>query len=133
MANKSFDHSLLIYFSTYQTFVTNLHLLRVELRCKLQEKLHRVTGPLVREEKINTTSKSQPQSLHKYLSSASLRCLSARPRTRAAEPNFSSSLAFSCSLFNLANNAWRSRSLKNWLFAPSSFAINASFSSSNLV
>ena len=31
---------------TYQTFVTNLHLLRVELRCKLQEKLHRVTGPL---------------------------------------------------------------------------------------
>ena len=34
-------------FLTYQTFVTNLHLLRVELRCKLQEKLHRVTGPLV--------------------------------------------------------------------------------------
>ena len=33
-------------FLTYQTFVTNfLHLLRVELRCKLQEKLHRVTGP----------------------------------------------------------------------------------------
>ena len=31
-------------FLTYQTFVTNLHL--VELRCKLQEKLHRVTGPL---------------------------------------------------------------------------------------
>ena len=31
-------------FLTYQTFVTNLHLLRVELRCKLQEKLHRVTG-----------------------------------------------------------------------------------------
>ena len=29
---------------TDQTFVTNLHLLRVELRCKLQEKLHRVTG-----------------------------------------------------------------------------------------
>ena len=29
-------------FLTYQTFVTNLHLLRVELRCKLQEKLHRV-------------------------------------------------------------------------------------------
>ena len=34
-------------FLTCQTFVTNLHLLRVELRCKLQEKLHRVTGPLV--------------------------------------------------------------------------------------
>ena len=31
---------------TYQTFVTNLHLLRVELRCKLPGKLHRVTGPL---------------------------------------------------------------------------------------
>ena len=29
----------------FLTFVTNLHLLRVELRCKLQEKLHRVTGP----------------------------------------------------------------------------------------
>ena len=35
-------------FLTFQTFVTNLHRLRVELRCKLQEKLHRVTGPLVR-------------------------------------------------------------------------------------
>ena len=32
-------------FLTYQTFVTNLHLLKVELRCKLQEKMHRVTGP----------------------------------------------------------------------------------------
>ena len=32
-------------FLTYQTFVTNLHQIRVELRCKLQEKLHRVTGP----------------------------------------------------------------------------------------
>lgn len=34
-------------FFTYQTFVTNLHVLTVELRCKLQEKLHRVTGPLI--------------------------------------------------------------------------------------
>ena len=34
-------------FLTYQTFVTNLHLLGVELRCKLQEKLQRVTGRLV--------------------------------------------------------------------------------------
>ena len=34
-------------FLTYQTFVTNLHFLRVELRCKLQEKLHDVTGPLI--------------------------------------------------------------------------------------
>ena len=33
-------------FLTYQTFVTNLHLLRVQLRCKLQEKLHHVTRPL---------------------------------------------------------------------------------------
>ena len=33
---------------TYETFVTNLHLLRVELRCKLQEKLHCVTGPEVK-------------------------------------------------------------------------------------
>ena len=33
-------------FLTYQTFVTNLHLLRAELRCKLAEKLQRVTGPL---------------------------------------------------------------------------------------
>ena len=33
-------------FSAYQAFFTNLHLLKVELRCKLQEKLHRVTGPL---------------------------------------------------------------------------------------
>ena len=32
-------------FLTYQTFVTNLHLLRVELHCKLQEKLHSVTEP----------------------------------------------------------------------------------------
>ena len=31
---------------TYQTFVTNLLLLGVELRCKLQENLYRVTGPL---------------------------------------------------------------------------------------
>ena len=35
-------------FLTYQTFITNLHLLRVELHCKLQEKLHLVTGPEVR-------------------------------------------------------------------------------------
>ena len=33
-------------FLTYQTFVTNLHLLGVELHCKLQGKLPRVTGPL---------------------------------------------------------------------------------------
>ena len=38
-------------FLTYQTFVTNLHLLRVELRCKLPRKLHRVTGPLMRYKK----------------------------------------------------------------------------------
>ena len=37
-------------FLTYQTFVTNLHLLRVELRCKLPGKLHRMTGLKVRNE-----------------------------------------------------------------------------------
>ena len=42
LASTSFHHNLLIYFLTCQTFATNLHLLRVELRCKLQEKLHRV-------------------------------------------------------------------------------------------
>ena len=34
-------------FFTDETFVTNLHPLKVELRCMLQEKLHRVTGPLL--------------------------------------------------------------------------------------
>ena len=46
-----FPSQFAIIFLTYQTytqtFVTNLHLLRVELRCKLQEKLHRVTGPYI--------------------------------------------------------------------------------------
>ena len=42
-----FPSQLANKFLTYQTFVTNLHPLRVELRCKLQEKLHRVTGPLL--------------------------------------------------------------------------------------
>ena len=32
---------------TYPTFVTDLNVLRVELRCKLQEKLPRVTMPSV--------------------------------------------------------------------------------------
>ena len=31
---------------TYQTFVSKLHLLSVELRCKLPGELHGVTGPL---------------------------------------------------------------------------------------
>ena len=42
-------------FLTYQTFVTNLHLLRVELRCKLPGKLHRVTGPLAHHVFFNHT------------------------------------------------------------------------------
>ena len=42
-------------FLTYQTFVTNLHLLRVELRCKLPGKLHRVTGPLAHHAVLNHT------------------------------------------------------------------------------
>ena len=41
-------------FLTYQTFVTNLHLLR-ELRCKLPGKLHRVTGPLAHDVVLNHT------------------------------------------------------------------------------
>ena len=45
LENSCFHHSLLVCFLTYQTFVTNLHLVRVELRCMLKEKLHRVTGP----------------------------------------------------------------------------------------
>ena len=40
---------------TYQTFVTNLYLLRVELSCKLPGKLHRVTGPLVHDVVLNHT------------------------------------------------------------------------------
>ena len=39
-------------FLTYQTFVTNLLLLRVELRCKLPGKLHRVTGPLAHHDHV---------------------------------------------------------------------------------
>ena len=42
-------------FLTYQTFVTNLHLLRVELRCKLPGKLHRVTGPSAHDVVLNHT------------------------------------------------------------------------------
>ena len=50
LANTCFHHrfahcEFAIIFLTCQTFVTNLHLLRVELRCKWQEKLHRATGP----------------------------------------------------------------------------------------
>ena len=42
-------------FLTYddQTFVTDLHLLRVELHCKLPGKLHRVTGPLAHHVVLN--------------------------------------------------------------------------------
>ena len=42
-------------FLTYQTFVTNLHLFRVELRCKLPGKLHRMTGPLAHDVVLNHT------------------------------------------------------------------------------
>ena len=42
-------------FLTYQTFVTNLHLLRAELRCKLPEKLHRMTGPLAHDVVLSHT------------------------------------------------------------------------------
>ena len=45
LANTPFLHSLPIFnsFLTYQTFVTNLHQLRVDLLCKLQEKFLHVT------------------------------------------------------------------------------------------
>ena len=42
-------------FLTYQTFVTNLYLLRIELRCKFPGKLHRVTGPLAHDVVLNHT------------------------------------------------------------------------------
>ena len=48
-----FSSQLANKFLTYQTFVTNLHPLRVELRCKLQEKLHRVTGSLISASKVH--------------------------------------------------------------------------------
>ena len=48
LANTCFHHvQFAKIFLTYQTFDTNLYVLRVELRCKLQEKLHRVTGPKI--------------------------------------------------------------------------------------
>ena len=45
LANTCFKFSDVCF--TYQTFVTNLHHLEVELRCKLEEELHHVTGPLL--------------------------------------------------------------------------------------
>ena len=39
IANTRFHHQFANIFLTYQTFVTNLHHLRVELRCKLPLKL----------------------------------------------------------------------------------------------
>ena len=56
LANTRFHHSFANIFLTYQTFVTNLHLLRVELRCKLLlGNLHRVTGPLAHHVVLNHT------------------------------------------------------------------------------
>ena len=55
LANTRFHHSFANIFLTYQTFVTNLNLLRVELRCKLPGKLHRVTGPLAHHVVLNHT------------------------------------------------------------------------------
>ena len=45
LAKYTFPSQFANIFLIYQKFATNLHLLRVELRCKLQEKLHRVIGP----------------------------------------------------------------------------------------
>ena len=48
LANTRLRYILLMYsFFTYQTVFTNSHLLSVELRCELHEKLHRVTWPLL--------------------------------------------------------------------------------------
>ena len=43
------------WFFGSQTFVTNLHLFRVELRSKLPGKLYRVTGPLAHDVVLNHT------------------------------------------------------------------------------
>ena len=45
MGKSMFRTQIADIFLTHQTFVTSLHLLRAELRYKLQEKLHRVTLP----------------------------------------------------------------------------------------
>ena len=45
IAKYVFPSQVCNIFLTHQTLVTNLHILRVELRCKLQEKLHHVTEP----------------------------------------------------------------------------------------
>ena len=54
-------------FLTYQTFVTNLHLLRVELHCKLQEKLHHVIEPLASPYSVCWTNLSQRDLSRKFL------------------------------------------------------------------
>ena len=46
-------------FLTYQTFVTKLHFVKVELRCNLPGKLHRVTGPLAHDVFLNHTFELQ--------------------------------------------------------------------------
>ena len=51
----TFPSQLANIFLKYQTFVTNLHLLRVELRSMLPGKLHRVTGPLAHHVVLNHT------------------------------------------------------------------------------
>ena len=53
-----FPSQLANIFLTYQTLVTNLHLSRVELRCKLQEKLLCVTGLLGKNVVILTDLKN---------------------------------------------------------------------------
>ena len=42
-------------FRFHQTFITNLHLLRVEFRCKFPGKLHRVTEPLAHDVVLSHT------------------------------------------------------------------------------
>ena len=71
-------------FLTYQTFVTNLHLLGAELSCKLQEKLHCVTEPSHNSSKsVNKQSHNSSKSVNK----PSVSCV------RTSRPNLKESLA----------------------------------------
>ena len=65
-------------FFTNQKVFTNLHVLKAELRCKLQEKLHRITEPLGKAQvknKFILTSRRHlsPKFHHLHQGSVSLR------------------------------------------------------------
>jgi hypothetical protein len=51
------------------SYLAILHLSRVELHCKLQEKLHRVTWPLLEEKNAeNTKKRLKPPSMQSFAS-----------------------------------------------------------------